>query len=258
MCLMQHNGRDVSYAEIECSAGHDSFLLDGAPSRCSGCHRIGSKHHPNFWSFDFDVIARWIVPGERVLDLGCGDGLLPEFSRREGIRGYGVDNDPHNVLASIRNGVNVLQFDLEKGLAGVDHDAFDHVIMSLSLRPCAIPCRWYRRCCASATRRWCHFRTSVIAATARRSPRAACRFPKRCPISGSTRRTYVSSPLPDFEAPRADNGIVVHEGLFFDEGRAVTEDPNLNADVALYRLDAASQAPLRRLPGAGNRPRRNR
>ena len=27
---LMHNGRDVSYAEIECSAGHDSFLLDDA------------------------------------------------------------------------------------------------------------------------------------------------------------------------------------------------------------------------------------
>ena len=31
-------------------------------------------------------------------------------------------------------------------------------------------------------------------------------------------------------------GFVFSEGLFFDEGRAVTDDPNLNADVALYRL----------------------
>ncbi len=27
---LMHNGRDVSYAEIDCSAGHDSFLLDDA------------------------------------------------------------------------------------------------------------------------------------------------------------------------------------------------------------------------------------
>ena len=42
--------------------------------------------------------------------------------------------------------------------------------------------------------------------------------------------------IADFEALCAERGILIHEGLFFDEGRRVEEDPNLNADVALYRL----------------------
>ena len=62
-----------------------------------------------FGRFDFDVIARWIKPGERVLDLGCGDGSLLKFLMAErGIRGYGVDNDPDNLLACVRNGVCLL------------------------------------------------------------------------------------------------------------------------------------------------------
>ena len=62
-----------------------------------------------FGRFDFDVIARWIAPGERVLDLGCGDGALLKFLNGERyIRGYGIDNDPANVLACVRNGVNAL------------------------------------------------------------------------------------------------------------------------------------------------------
>jgi methionine biosynthesis protein MetW len=64
----------------------------------------------------------------------------------------------------------------------------------------------------------------------------------RMPVSEALPYQCYNSPnvrfftIADFEALCADNGIVVHEGLFFDEGRAVSDDPNLNADVALYRL----------------------
>ena len=33
--------------------------------------------------FDFAVIAGWIPPGERVLDLGCGDGALLALLQNE-------------------------------------------------------------------------------------------------------------------------------------------------------------------------------
>lgn len=190
-----------------------------------------------FGRFDFDVIARWIIPGERVLDLGCGDGSLLKFLKAEkGIRGYGVDNDPDNVLAAIRNGVNVLQFDLEKGLAGVDDDAFDHVIMSLSLQTVrhTVPL-------VKEMLRVGHEAVVSFPNFGHRSHREAI-AKGRMPVSEALPYQWYDSPnvrfftIADFEALCAANGIDVREGLFFDEGRAVTEDPNLNADVALYRL----------------------
>ena len=162
-----------------------------------------------FGRFDFDVIARWIREGERVLDLGCGDGSLLKFLQAEkGIRGYGVENDPGNVLAAIRNGVNVLQFDLEQGLQGFDDDSFDHVIMSLSLQTVrhTVPLvqemlRVGHEAVVSFPNfgYWRHRQSILngrIAVTVRRSPAAACRCRRRCPISGTTRRTYASSRLP--------------------------------------------------------------
>ncbi len=84
---------------------------------------------------DFNVIAAWMQPGERVLDLGCGDGALLKFLiETRGVRGYGVDFDDANVLAAIRNGVNVIQSNLEAGLAGFDGGAFDHVVLSRTLQ----------------------------------------------------------------------------------------------------------------------------
>ena len=48
---------------------------------------------------DFGVIAAWVKPGAKVLDLGCGDGSLMRFLREtRDIRGYGVEIDDANVL----------------------------------------------------------------------------------------------------------------------------------------------------------------
>ncbi|HUG79579.1 MAG TPA: methionine biosynthesis protein MetW, partial [Burkholderiales bacterium] len=67
---------------------------------------------------DLETIAQWVAPGARVLDLGCGDGsLLKHLWERNQAHGYGVEIDDAEVLASLRNDVNVLQLDLESGLA---------------------------------------------------------------------------------------------------------------------------------------------
>ena len=85
--------------------------------------------------FDFQLIASWIAPGSRVLDLGCGDGvLLAGLAATHGIAGYGVEIDDANVLASVKNGVNVVQRDLEEGLAIFEDNAFDFVILSHTLQ----------------------------------------------------------------------------------------------------------------------------
>ena len=84
---------------------------------------------------DFATIAAWIAPNARVLDLGCGDGSLLAYLQRErGVRGYGIEIDDAGVLACIGNGVNVLQSDLESGLAGFDDASFDCVILSQTLQ----------------------------------------------------------------------------------------------------------------------------
>jgi len=190
-----------------------------------------------FGRFDFDVIAQWIQPGERVLDLGCGDGSLLKFLQAErGIRGYGIDNDPANLLACVRNGVNALQFDLEKGLSGFEDDSFDHVIMSLSLqtvRHTVVLLKEMLRVGHEAVVSFPNF--------GHRSHRAAIAA-GRMPVSETLPYQWFDSPnvrfftIADFEALCRERGIALHEGLFFDEGKRVEQDPNLNADVALYRL----------------------
>ena len=84
---------------------------------------------------DFEAIAGWIRPGASVLDLGCGDGLLLKYLREiRLVRGYGVEIDDDNIVACVKNGVNVIQSDLERGLAGFDAESFDYVILSQTLQ----------------------------------------------------------------------------------------------------------------------------
>jgi methionine biosynthesis protein MetW len=193
-----------------------------------------------FGRFDFDVIAHWIRPGERVLDLGCGDGSLIKFLAAErGIRGYGVDNDPDNVLACLKNGINVLQFDLERGLAGVEDDSFDHVIMSLSLQTVRHTVRLVREMLRVG-----HEAVVSFPNFGHRSHREAIAH-GRMPVSEALPYQWYDSPnvrfftIADFEALCAEKRIEIREGLFFDQGRQVDSDPNLNAELALYRLGRA-------------------
>ena len=84
---------------------------------------------------DFAAIAAWIPEGSSVLDLGCGDGSLLRYLKdARNIRGYGVEISDRNIEACIRNGVNVIQSDLETGLSGFENNAFDYVILSQTLQ----------------------------------------------------------------------------------------------------------------------------
>ena len=84
---------------------------------------------------DFAAIAGWVRMGSSVLDLGCGDGSLLRYlqdSRR--VTGYGMEIDDDSILACVKNGVNVIQGDLERGLSGFEDRSFDYVILSQTLQ----------------------------------------------------------------------------------------------------------------------------
>lgn len=84
---------------------------------------------------DLAIIASWIEPGSRVLDLGCGDGtLLAHLAERRGVRGYGLEIDVNNVARCVEAGVNVIQADLDEGLRDFESQSFDYVLLSQTLQ----------------------------------------------------------------------------------------------------------------------------
>ncbi len=184
-----------------------------------------------------DAIVRWVAPGARVLDLGCGDGrLLRRLWQEKQAPGYGIEIDDAHVLECIRNDVNVLQMDLEDGLAAFADHSFDCVVLSETLQ--AI-----------------HRQEPLLREMLRVGREAIVSFPNfgywrariqialggHMPVSKELPYQWYDTPnvhhctLVDFEALCGKLGFRVLERLVLTGGRPVAALPNLLGSLALYR-----------------------
>ena len=97
-------------------------------------------HHKR--TVDMQVIADWIEPGSRVLDLGCGRGVLLEYLvQRKAVEAVGVDTSFSKVTSCIRRGLAAYQGDMEGFLREFPDGFFDHVLCSRTLQELAAPAR---------------------------------------------------------------------------------------------------------------------
>jgi methionine biosynthesis protein MetW len=189
---------------------------------------------------DFDAIAGWIRPGAHVLDLGCADGSLLRFLREtRNASGYGIEIDDARIIASVRNGVNVIQSDLESGLSGFDSGSFDYVILSQTLQ---------------AVRRT----QRIVQDMLRVGREGIVTFPNfgfwrhrlqslggRMPVSQELPYQWYDTPnvhlftIADFEAFCSGHSVRILDRVVLTGGRRLRLAPNLRGALAVYRLDQA-------------------
>ena len=84
---------------------------------------------------DFRAIVGMVRPGARVLDIGCGEGLLLEMLAREnGVEGRGLELSPANVSLCLARGLAVVQGDADHDLADFPNQSFDYAVLTQTLQ----------------------------------------------------------------------------------------------------------------------------
>jgi len=90
--------------------------------------------------FDLQMIASWIEPGARVLDLGCGEGsLLEPLIQHKKVMGSGIEQDQGRAATSIAKGLTVLQGDINEEVEDYPDNTYDYVILSQTLQQVYAP-----------------------------------------------------------------------------------------------------------------------
>ena len=85
--------------------------------------------------FDLQVIASWIEPGTKVLDLGCGEGDLLHFLKtNKKVCGTGIEQHEAKIAKCIEKGLSVLQGDINEEIQDYQENFFDYVIVSQTLQ----------------------------------------------------------------------------------------------------------------------------
>jgi len=184
------------------------------------------------------LVARLVPEGARVLDLGCGDGALLDLLQRErGCTGYGVEIADGNVLQCVRRGVDVLQLNLDEGLAMFDDASFDVVLQIDTLQ---------------------HLRNAevMLRETARVGRLGIVAFPNfahwpnrlsiargRMPVTRRLPYEWYDTPnirvgtFKDFEVLARKNRLRVLDAFGVQQGREVRWLPNARAGTAVFKLE---------------------
>lgn len=181
------------------------------------------------------ALAQLVPQGARVLDLGCGDGgMLAHLQATRGCSGYGVEINDANVLACVQRGVNVIQLNLDEGLALFGDQSFDVVLQIDTLQ---------------------HLRNAetMLRETARVGRIGIVAFPNfahwpnrlsvlrgRMPVTRRLPYQWYDTPnirvgtLADFDALARKNGLLIQDAFGLEQGRVLRWMPNARASTAVF------------------------
>jgi methionine biosynthesis protein MetW len=186
------------------------------------------------------AIAELIQPGERVLDLGCGDGtLLRYLLGTRFITARAIELSEEGVLACVRKGLSVRQGDLHEGLGDYPDRSFDTVILSQTLPYLDEPAFIIREMLRVGNRaivsfpNWGHWRCRLSLLLTGRIPLAPG-LPQPWDTPPRARPLTVR----DFGDFCARHGIRITTQIYLQGSHRipVRRDKNLRATVAIFEL----------------------
>ncbi len=189
---------------------------------------------------DMQIIADWIEPRSRVLDLGCGRGVLLEsLVASKEVFGTGVDLDIEKISACIRRGITAYHGDMMTFMRSFPANHFHRVICSRTLEevphPAAVLAEALRvaRCVTVGFVNHGYWKNRVFSAFQGRKPRNAV-------YTTAWHESKPANPvtIADFEAFCQDHGLrIVRRALLRGDWKTpCTFRPNLFAGYALYDL----------------------
>ena len=186
---------------------------------------------------DLEIVANLVPEGSRVLDLGCGNGeLLAYLQARRGCTGYGIEIDDANVLACAQRGVDVIQLNLEEGLAIFEDRSFDVVLQLETLQHLRNTEKMLRetarvgRIGIVSFPNFAHWPNRVRVATG------------RMPVTKALPYEWYDTPnirvgtYADFEVLARKNRLEILDSFGVQDGRVVRQWPNLMASMAVFKL----------------------
>jgi methionine biosynthesis protein MetW len=93
------------------------------------------KEYNSNMRFDFKIIASWIKSGSNVLALGCGEGdMLYFLKKNNNIKETGIEIKESRVAKCIEKGLTVLQGDINEEVMDYPDNCFDYVILSQTMQ----------------------------------------------------------------------------------------------------------------------------
>jgi methionine biosynthesis protein MetW len=191
---------------------------------------------------DLSHILRWIKPGSKVLDLGCGNGeFLQMLQQQYQVDGLGLEIDPDDISKALSRGLNIVEQNLDKGLANFPDQSFDTVVMAHALQAVHYPDRVLEemlrigRQCVVTFPNFGHWRCRLYLGTHGRMP-----VSKSMPFNWYDTPNIHFCTVQDFEQLCRDKGIKILEremvGNTERKPLLASSWPNLFATTAIYHI----------------------